>query len=150
MFYQIIWGSVLLGICAFVHLPRIVWWARFLLARSRRIVRKRTFFSALAVISGTFAVLLFSHTIQVWIWAIFILAAGALPSLEDAVYFSLVTYTTVGYGDVTLADEYRIFGAMASVSGLLNFGVSTAFLVGVIGRVLLNQGNNNRGNHNNS
>ena len=69
------------------------------------------------------------HTIQVWLWAVAFVWGGALPTLSDAVYFSIVTYTTLGYGDITIGPESRIFGAMSAVTGLLNFGLSTAFLV---------------------
>ena len=62
--------------------------------------------------------------------------AGTLPDLADAIYFSLVTYTTLGYGDIVVGSGFRVFAAMAAVTGLLNFGISTAFLVGLIGRLM--------------
>lgn len=133
---QIFWGSLLLGICALIHLILIVYWVGFLKSLETALKDFKPFMRGLIPIGGTFALLVFSHTIQVWIWAGFLIWLGALSVGQDAVYFSLVTYTTVGYGDVTLTDQFKIFGAMASVTGLLNFGVSTAFLVGVIGKVL--------------
>ncbi|WP_122076238.1 ion channel [Pseudophaeobacter sp. EL27] len=51
-------------------------------------------------------------------------------------YFVLETYSTVGYDDLTLVKHFRIFGAMASVSGILMFGAITAFLVGFFTRTL--------------
>ena len=59
----------------------------------------------------------------------------SIESLEDAVYFVLVTSTTLGYGDVTLERKWRLFGAMAAVNGLLTFGLSTAFLLDVFAKV---------------
>lgn len=88
------------------------------------------------MIGGTFAVILTSHTLQIWAVAVSLLGVGALSSLSDALYFSLVTYTTLGYGDLTLTEDFRIFGAMSSVTGLLNFGISTAVLVAVLTRIL--------------
>jgi hypothetical protein len=82
------------------------------------------------------AIAVLSHTIQIWALALVTLTVGALPSIAESTYFSLVTYTTFGYGDVTLAPEHRIFGAMGAVTGLLAFGLSTALLVGLFGRIL--------------
>ncbi len=82
------------------------------------------------------AVVILAHTIQVWTWAFSFVALGAIDEFGRAIYFSLVTYTTVGYGDVTVGPKFRVFGAMASVTGLLNFGLSTAFLVGLFTRML--------------
>ncbi len=79
---------------------------------------------------GTF-VALFGHSVQVWVWAIVLRMLGALRRLDEAVYFSTVTSTTLGYGDITLDKQFRIFGSMAAVNGLLTYGLSTAFLVGL-------------------
>lgn len=133
---QIFWGSLLLGVCSTVHLALVIRWVRYLNASAEKLARFSPIWRITAVIGGTFAIIVFSHTIQVWIWAASFIWLGALIELTEAIYFSLVTYTTLGYGDVTLTNDFKIFGAMASVTGLLNFGVSTAILVAVIGRVL--------------
>ena len=43
----------------------------------------------------------FVHTVEVWIWAFAHLMTGVVSTLEDAVYFSTVTFSTLGYGDIT-------------------------------------------------
>jgi len=73
----------------------------------------------------------------VWIWSSGFVLSGALPDWNTAVYFSLVTYTTLGYGDVILGPAMRIFAAFSAVTGLLGFGISTAFLVGAIGHIFI-------------
>ena len=73
---------------------------------------------------------------QIWIWATSLVALGALPDIGEAIYFALVTYTTLGYGDVTVGDAFRVFAAMASETGLLSFGLSTALLVKLVGKLL--------------
>lgn len=133
---QIFWGSLVLGICSAVHLALIVWWIGLLKPYARRIATSSPVLRVVFPICGTFALLVLSHTIQVWIWAGSLIALAALPNFFDAIYFSLVTYTTLGYGDVTLTADFKIFGAMAAVTGLLNFGVSTALLVGVLSKAL--------------
>ena len=64
---------------------------------------------------------------------------SVLPDWNTALYFSLVTFTTVGYGDVVLGEELRIFGTFASVTGLLAFGLSTAYLVALMSRIFENR-----------
>ena len=89
-----------------------------------------------ALIGAAFVAVVFSYTVQVWAWAAAFISMGALPNLSDALYFSIVTYTTLGYGDIIVGQEFRIFAAMAALTGLLNLGLSTAFLVGLFGRIL--------------
>lgn len=78
-------------------------------------------------------------TAGVWIWATAFYALGVFLSLEGSVYFSLVAYTTLGFGDILLPHEWRLLGGMAAANGLLSFGLLTAMLVEVLRYVRLEQ-----------
>lgn len=75
--------------------------------------------------------ILFVLTSAVWGWAALYIALGLFDSLEPALYFSVVSFTTVGYGDVVLEPGWRLLAGMTATHGLLNFGLFTAFLVEV-------------------
>lgn len=75
------------------------------------------------------------HSIEIWVYTFVYLWIGALDTLDAALYYSISTFTTVGYGDVLLSREWRILGAAQSMNGFLLIGWSTAFLVGVTARV---------------
>ncbi|NNE25098.1 MAG: two pore domain potassium channel family protein [Rhizobiales bacterium] len=78
--------------------------------------------------------ILLAHTIEVWFWAFVLLATGAVTGLEPAVYFSLVSFTTLGFGDITLGTEWRLMSALIGANGFLLFGWSTAYMVELIRR----------------
>jgi hypothetical protein len=78
-------------------------------------------------------------TTAVWIWALALFAVGAFDGLEQAVYFSLVAFTTLGLGDVIPPVEWRILSVMAAVNGFLAFGLLTALLVEALRQVRLAQ-----------
>ena len=69
------------------------------------------------------------HTIEVWVWAGAYLWLGAIGMLEEALYFSTVTFSTIGFGDFTLGPEWRLLSSLEGVDGLLLIGWSTAYLV---------------------
>ena len=81
------------------------------------------------------SVLLLLHWIEAGIWAGFFLASGALPDLETATYFSLTSYTTLGYGDVVLPMSWRLLGPFEGAVGILMFGWSTGIMVAAITRI---------------
>jgi hypothetical protein len=85
----------------------------------------------LVVMLGIFAI----HTAEIWLYALVFRLVGALPDFETALYFSTTNFSTLGYGDVTLARDWRLFGAVEAANGLIMFGWSTAFLLAVIGRM---------------
>ncbi len=68
-------------------------------------------------------------TVSTWIWAVLFKVIGALATLDEAIYFATVTFTTLGYGDITLTTEWRLLSSLAAVNGLIIFGLNTAFLV---------------------
>ncbi len=81
------------------------------------------------VVSASVLWLVLGITINTWIWAISFLMTGEFKDLEEALYFAIASFTTLGYGDVLLDQNWRIFGALSAVNGLIVFGLNTAFLV---------------------
>ena len=63
------------------------------------------------------------------------LALNALQSFEKALYFSMVTYTTLGYGDVILHDRWRLLSAFGSANGIIMFGWTTAIVIAAVQRI---------------
>ena len=78
---------------------------------------------------AVFVLWLFVATIfEVWVWALLYLGLGAVHSMEEAVYFSTVTFTTLGFGDITLDEPWRLLSSFEAANGLLMFGWSTALV----------------------
>ncbi|MFN4192786.1 MAG: potassium channel family protein [Tabrizicola sp.] len=83
-------------------------------------------------------------TVGVWSWATTLRVVGAFATQEEAVYFALESFTTLGLGDVVPASEWRILAAMTAVNGFLGFGLLTALLVEALRQVRLAQLENRR------
>jgi hypothetical protein len=81
------------------------------------------------------SVLLLFHLAEAGVWAAVYWFAGLLPDMETAIYFSITSYTTVGYGDVLLPTDRRLLGPIEAAVGILMFGWSTAIIVAVLNRV---------------
>lgn len=86
-------------------------------------------------------------TIGVWIWAFALRGLGVFDAMEPAVYFSLVAFTTLGFGDILLPMEWRLLGGLAAANGLLNIGMVTALLVEALRQVRLQQLASRQVNH---
>lgn len=56
--------------------------------------------------------------------------------MQTAFYFSGVTYTTVGYGDVVLPEGWQLVGAIEGLAGILMCGLSTGFFFAIVNRLL--------------
>lgn len=77
----------------------------------------------LGVVLGLFAL----HGLEIWLYALVYLRLGLFPGMEEALYFSTSSYGTLGAADIVPPD-WRVFGALEAVNGMLLIGWSTAFL----------------------
>tara|TARA_R110002051_G_scaffold1008_9_gene5021 strand:- start:2576 stop:3022 length:447 start_codon:yes stop_codon:yes gene_type:complete len=75
----------------------------------------------------------------VWMWALAFNALGMFDTMELSLYFSLVAFTTLGFGDVLPPVEWRLLSGMAAANGLLNFGFVTAILVEALRQIRSHQ-----------
>lgn len=82
---------------------------------------------------------LLQMTAAVWAWALTFMALGVFATLEPSVYFALVAFTTLGFGDILLPVEWRLLGGMAALNGLLNIGLVTAAMVETLRQLRLQQ-----------
>lgn len=87
------------------------------------------------VVLATVIALAALHSIEIWTYAFVFHLLNPALSFAEALYFSISTYTTLGYGDIVLGHEWRVFGATEAMIGLLLIGWSTAFLLSVSGRL---------------
>ena len=97
----------------------------------RRFVREAG--SILIAAFGLFAL----HSIEIWLYAGVFEWVGATSDFESALYFSTSSYTTIGYGDLTLPRDWRILGAIEGANGIILLGWSTAFFVSIVARLKL-------------
>jgi len=132
---QLLWGSLYLGACLALQIVFMIGGSVYLNRISERLNSVHKTLHNSALLSIALVLIVVSHTIQVWLWASVFVLNDVLADWNSAVYFSLVTYTALGYGDIVLGPGLRIFAAFASVTGLLAFGISTAFLVALMGRI---------------
>lgn len=90
----------------------------------------------MAVMVATAAVLMLAHMLEVLVWALAYWILGAAPAESGLLYFAFVNYTTLGYGDITPVQAWRLTGPMTAMNGILLFGWSTAVLFEVLRKTL--------------
>lgn len=139
MFVQILIGSILLLLT--IGVAGVSFWMmeRTLFKLQTWLLRPPHGPKLMAVLWLSSAWVMIQMTIGVWLWAMAFLGLGVFGTLEGSVYFALVAFTTLGFGDVLLPAEWRLLSGMAAVNGLLNIGVATAFLVEGLRQVRLRQ-----------
>jgi hypothetical protein len=132
MWTTILIGIMLISLSIFIHAvaTRIV---MFLAIKQSSMNHKslhvnlRVFWISLIVM-----IMLCASLFEALFWAITYMILGAVEVFENALYFSIVTYTTLGYGDITLTENYRLLASLQAANGIIIFGWSTAITMAVV------------------
>jgi len=141
MIKQLLLALVLTSATVLIHIMGIVyvvlplagvWKKKFESGQTPPLVKPIT-----RLVSG----LLLLHLIEMGIWAVAFSLLGVLPDFETSLYFSLKSYTTVGYGDVLPSPEWRLVGPIEAAVGVLMLGLSTSFIVAALQRIYRQESN---------
>lgn len=79
--------------------------------------------------------IIFTHFVEIWLFAFLYDYLRALPDFQEALYFSTISYATIGYNDASIAEQWRMVAALEGILGVILLGWSTAFFVRVLGRL---------------
>ena len=101
------------------------------------VVQSPRLFPKALLVSVFTAWMFLGMVIESLVWAAYYLVNAniVLPDVATAVYFSLVTFTTVGYGDVVVSGDWRLLAALQAANGAILFGWTTALIFYVIQKV---------------
>jgi hypothetical protein len=125
-------AALILAICGTIHVSGLLLLVEWLVAHQNWIQRKVTFRYYTPMFIGVFGIIAILHVLEAWVWAGFYYWHGLFSDLETSLYFSLGTYTTIGYGDVVLPQKWRLVGAIEGIAGVLLCGLSTAFIFAIV------------------
>ena len=127
---ELLLATAMVGAIVVVHLIGLALLIRALKSHSR-IFRSLQILPLTLLVTATLGIIAI-HTVEIWLYAALYMELGAFTAFEQALYFSTVTYASVGYGDMLLPVEWRILGAIEGPVGVVMLGVSTAFLVSLL------------------
>ena len=132
---QLLLGTLMIAGTVIFHVTALVYLANFLKRQSHIVARFKNMVATTYLMIVTVFTIICIHTIEAWSWAALFIYLGEFSELKQALYFSVVTSTTLGYGDVTLSERWQLLGTFEAMGGLILFGTSTAFLLGLMRRL---------------
>lgn len=133
--------SILLGSAIFVasvgiQVMAILALVRFLQRRDRLGRFDDNLWVGGVALSGGMLIVFVGHLAQVGLWAGLFVWLGEFESYATAFYHSAVNFSSLGYGDIVMSEEWRLLGAMEATSGILMFGISTGLGIAVVSVLL--------------
>lgn len=135
MLKELLMAFAIVAVCGLFHVIVMVFFAQFLLRTFSAVTLTKLRLQALVLVL-VFAVVTLLSLVEAGIWAAFYYVRELFPDFETAFYFSLGTYSTIGYGDVVLPQRWRLLGGIEGISGVLLCGLSAAFVFALLNALL--------------
>jgi hypothetical protein len=131
------WSLPLIVITVILHVIGLVLINERVIRAGRVIVKGRRFLLAFPIILGAATLLaILLHAAEASIWAFLYETLGALPDGKSAILYSLSAMTSYGHEHFDLANHWQLMGALEALNGMILFGLTTAFLYGMIRELL--------------
>jgi len=130
----ILGGTMLVGI-ALVHGAAMRLITTHVIRRSKTVALKPTPWRADLLLASIILAMLLAHLAETGIWTVVLVRSHLVTDWREAGYFAANTYTTLGYGEVILAAQWKMLAPIMAISGLFTFGWTGSVLVDVVGRV---------------
>ena len=146
MAIQILFSLGIIVATIFIHGLGTAWWLNYLFRNRDLKSQVFGFYKILKTLSTMAVFLMVLHFIEIALWAGVYMRIPALDKIshwEESIYFSMVTYTTLGYGDITLPPIWRIMSGFEAMNGILLFGWSTTMFFAVVQKIIAIKNNKN-------
>lgn len=141
MLINIIIGLIVVGITVIIQGYGTMFWVARYDNRKDLLTKGSFVHTGTRLLISTSIYLIFIHLIQAAIWAILYLYLpdiNEFETFEKSMYFSLVTFTTLGYGEITIGSGNRIIAGLEAINGITLIGWSTAFMFAVFQDLIKN------------
>ncbi len=125
-------GLLAMSVCLALQALASVLAARYFARAAKRPLGPKPWRAIFLQFSILMIVLMLGNIVQVVFWALLYSALGAFEDFETAVYFSGVTFTSLGYGDVVLSGRMRLLAPLQAANGLMMFGITTAVFIAAV------------------
>ena len=138
MLINIIIGCFLIVLTTIVHAAATNYVIQLVVTQTKAKLKQHKYLK-MFWISVIVLLMFFASIIEAVIWAISYLALDAVQTVEEALYFSIVTFTTLGFGDIILNESWRLLASLEAANGIIIFGWSTAIVMAAVQKLYFNR-----------
>ena len=135
MFLNIFIGLIMVAITVAIQAYGTTYWLRRLTDKLFKLPYDQFNRDTSSILITTSLFLLLLNCFQALLWSLmyfYVPIITEFGSLEEAIYFSFVTFTTLGYGDLTIQTNFRILSGIEAINGMLLIGWSTALMYATV------------------
>lgn len=132
MLLPLLIGTLTIFVNMLVQVLAAVALLRFFVKRGGRCIQTATILDDVLVLCFALIVLFAANMAQCVLWALLFVFLGEFQDVATAFYHSTVNFSSLGYGDIVMSEQWRLLGALEAANGVLMFGLTAGTMFAVM------------------
>ena len=132
-------GVPVMLLCLVVQIAVVFWCVRYGARRSAQRADNGALLAAVRPLVVSMLALMTANVLQIALWGWLFVLLGEFDDLYPAIYHSAVNFTSLGYGDVVMNQEWKLLGPLEAANGVLMMALSAAALTAILQHVIRSQ-----------
>ena len=132
-------GVPVMMLCLVVQVAVVFWCVRYCARRSAEGVDNRLLLATVRPLAVAMLAMMTANLLQIALWGCLFVQLGEFEDLYAAIYHSAVNFTSLGYGDVVMNQEWKLLGPLEAANGILMMAMTAAALTAILQNVIRSQ-----------
>ena len=129
-------GVPVMLLCLVVQVAVVFWCVRYCAWRSAQAPGNRILLATVRPLAVTMVAMMTANVLQIALWGCLFVQLGEFEDLYAAIYHSAVNFTSLGYGDVVMNQEWKLLGPLEAANGVLMMAMTAAALTAILQNII--------------
>jgi hypothetical protein len=132
-------GVPTMVLCLIVQVVVVFWCVRYCTRQSDSDASHAGWLRTIRPLSVSMLAMMTANLLQIALWGVLFVGLGEFEELYPAIYHSAVNFTSLGYGDVVMKQEWKLLGPLEAANGVLMMSMTAAALTAILQNIIRSQ-----------
>jgi len=136
---NLIVGVPAMLICLIVQVVVVFWCVRYCARQTARNPNRTGWLKPIRPLAVSMLAMMIANVLQIALWGLLFVWLGEFKEVYPAIYHSAVNFTSLGYGDVVMKQEWKLLGPLEASNGVLMMSMTAAALTAILQTIIRSQ-----------
>jgi hypothetical protein len=132
-------GVPVMLLCLVVQVAVVFWCVRYCARHSAQGSDDRALLATVVPLAVSMLAMMTANVLQIALWGCLFVQLGQFEALYPAIYHSAVNFTSLGYGDVVMGEDWKLLGPLEAANGVLMMSMTAAALTAILQNIIRSQ-----------
>jgi hypothetical protein len=132
-------GVPVMLLCLVVQVAVVFWCVRYCARVSTQLPGNRVLLATVRPLAVAMLAMMVANVLQIVLWGWLFVVLGEFDDSYAAIYHSAVNFTSLGYGDVVMREEWKLLGPLEAANGVLMMSMTAAALTAILQNIIRSQ-----------